>query len=57
MNVKEIKRSKKRLAKLEHKYAVRHKTKGFIGFVFAFNIAIVRHRFPESKGYSVYRKR
>jgi len=57
MNVKEIKRSKKRLAKLEHKYAVRHKTRGFVGFVSAFNIAIVRHRFPESKGYSVYRKR
>lgn len=57
MNVKEIKRRRKRLQKLEHEYAVRHKTKGFLGYVKALNIAIVRRRFPESRGYTVSRRR
>jgi len=57
VNVKEIKRRRKRLQDLEQDYAVRHKTKGFMGYVKALNIAIVRRRFPESRGYTVSKRR
>lgn len=43
--------------KMEKTYAVRHKTKGFIGYVKAFNIAVVRRKYPADKGYSVFRRR
>jgi len=48
---------KKRVRKLEHKYAVRHKTRGFIGYVMAYNIAVVRCKYPEEKGYTVHRRK
>ena len=57
MDVKRIKKAKKRLERLEHEYMIRHKKRGFLGYVRAMNIHIVRKRFPEHKGYTVYKRR
>ena len=48
---------KKQSKKHEKRYAVFHKTRGFVGFVKAYNIAVVRVKFPAEEGYSIYRRR
>ena len=43
--------------RLENRYAVYHKTKGFVCYMDAMNIFVVRNKYPSDKGYTVHKRK